>query len=131
MSKLEEKVITLLKKDKIRFEREKQFPDLKKHGNFLRFDFYVPSRHAILEVNGAQHYHQVKKFQNARVDFLKQQEYDRHKISWCLAHGIEIYCIPYWRVDELKSAADLFSDEFKAKSRWKNDTDWSNFRLKK
>lgn len=39
MSKLEEKVITLLKKGHIRFLREKTFPDLRK-GRF-RYDFEI------------------------------------------------------------------------------------------
>ena len=127
MSQLEEKIITLLKKERIHFERERSFPDLKRHGRHLRFDFYIPSQRALIEVQGAQHYHQVKKFQKKRSDFMRQQEYDRFKISWAVTHGYKLYIIPYWKVEKLTSAADLFSNEFRARSKWKNDLDWEKF----
>jgi hypothetical protein len=53
MSKYEDYVISILKKEKIQFQREKTFSDLK-HGLF-RFDFYIPNLHgapAIIEVDG-------------------------------------------------------------------------------
>ena len=39
MSSYEEKIISLLKKSKLKFEREKTFTDLK-NGRY-RFDFYI------------------------------------------------------------------------------------------
>ena len=57
MSNYEEKVISLLQKDKYKFEREKRFNDLK-HGLY-RFDFYVYGGRPIscvLEIQGQQHY---------------------------------------------------------------------------
>jgi hypothetical protein len=53
MSKYEEQIIKILKKEKISFQREKTFSDLK-HGLF-RFDFYIPNlqgAQAIIEVDG-------------------------------------------------------------------------------
>jgi hypothetical protein len=53
MSKYEDSVISILKQEKIQFQREKTFSDLK-HGLF-RFDFYIPNLHgapAIIEVDG-------------------------------------------------------------------------------
>ena len=125
MSKGEEKIIELLQKDRYRFEREKRFKDLK-HGLY-RFDFYVVGGRAIpciIELNGAQHYQYVKKFYSSRAEFEAAKERDRRKISYCLAHNIPLYIIPYWELDNLHTAADLFSPRFRAASRWKNDQDW-------
>ena len=125
MSKGEEKIIELLQKGRYRFEREKRFKDLK-HGLY-RFDFYVVGGRAIpciLELNGAQHYQYVKKFYSSRAEFEAAKERDRRKISYCLAHNIPLYIIPYWELDNLRTAADLFNPRFRAASRWKNDQDW-------
>ena len=125
MSKGEEKIIELLQKGRYRFEREKRFKDLK-HGLY-RFDFYVVGGRAIpciIELNGAQHYQYVKKFYSSRAEFEAAKERDRRKISYCLAHNIPLYIIPYWELDNLHTAADLFNPRFRAASRWKNDQDW-------
>ena len=123
-SKGEEKIISLLKEAKISFEREKTFPDMKKHGNHLRFDFYLPDKKIALEFNGIAHYQQNNFFHKTPQEFQKRQEYDRYKISYCLSHGITIYCIPYWELDNLYTADDLFNEKFRARDRWKNDRDW-------
>ena len=131
-SKGEEKIIRLLQKGGYRFEREKRFKDLK-HG-LLRFDFYVVggrSKKCIIEVNGAQHYQSVRKFHHSRAEFVAAQERDRRKISYCLAHGIPIYCIPYWELENLHTAADLFQPKFRAYDRWKNDKDYADFLIRK
>ena len=120
-SKLEEKIITILKKEKFSFEREKTFSDLKKHGHKLRFDFYIPKTNSIIEVQGQQHYTQIKPFQKTRKDFLKQQEYDRYKISYCLTHKIDLYIIPYWEIEKIDCAQSIFQNKFKAKTKWHND----------
>lgn len=124
MSSYEEKVIKILKKEKIRFQKEKTFSDLKK-GKY-RFDFFIPNYKGaplLLEVNGEQHYKQVKKFQPTRKDFLAQKGRDRRKISYCLARGIALYIIPYWDIDKIQKAADIFQKKYLATSRWKNDLD--------
>lgn len=127
-SKGEEKIISLLKDAKIPFEREKTLPDMKKHGNHLRFDFYLADKKIALEFNGIAHYEQNNFFHKTLQDFQKRQEYDRYKISYCLSHGITIYCIPYWELDNLHTAADLFNPRFRATSKWKNDLDWQHYR---
>ena len=53
MSSYESQIMNILKKEKIKFYREKTFSDLK-HGLF-RFDFYIFDLHgvpAIIEVDG-------------------------------------------------------------------------------
>lgn len=128
MSSYEEKIVSLLKKSKLKFEREKTFNDLK-NGRY-RFDFYVyvQGGPVIVEVNGEGHYRLIPKFHKSRKDFLGQRERDRRKISYCLANRIPIYCIPYWEIENITSAADLFQDKFLAKTRWKNDVDYENFK---
>ena len=57
MSKGEDYIVSILKKEKIKFEREKTYNDLK-HGKF-RFDFYLPYIHGgcLLEFDGQQHFY--------------------------------------------------------------------------
>lgn len=122
MSNYEEKVVKILKKEKIKFQREKTFSDLKK-GKY-RFDFFIPNFKGapiLIEVHGEQHYKQVKKFQPTRKDFLAQKERDRRKISYCLAHRIDLYIIPYWDIDKIDSVKDLLKPMYKARSRWHCD----------
>ena len=129
MSKGEEKIISLLQKSQYRFEREKTFEDLKK-GKY-RFDFYVYryDHWVVIEFQGQQHYQYVEKFYRNRAQFKSAKERDRRKISYCLAHNIPIYVIPYWEIENIHSAADLFNSKFLAKNRWKNDKDWQNRKI--
>lgn len=118
MSKYEDSVIKILKEARIGFFREKTFSDLK-HGLF-RFDFYIPSlwgAPAIIEVDGEQHFKPIY----GRQSFLKGQEHDRRKNSYCLANNISLYRIPYWEIKNLRTADDIFKDEFLVKTRWHND----------
>lgn len=129
MSKGEEKIASLLKKSKYKFEREKRFGDLKRGA--YRFDFYVEcgqGKKCIIELQGQQHYMYISKFYSSRAEFKSAQERDRRKISYCLANNIPIYIIPYWELDGIRSAADLFQTKFLAYSRWKNDKDWERYR---
>lgn len=122
MSSYEEKIVTVLKQGKIKFQREKTFSDLRK-GKY-RFDFFIPNykgKAILCEIHGEQHYKQVKKFQKTRRDFLAQKERDRRKISYCLAHKIDLYIIPYWDIDKIQSVNDLFHPMYKARSRWHCD----------
>lgn len=124
MSSYEEKVITLLRKAKISFVREKRFADLR--GGRYRFDFeaIVDGAPVLLEVQGEQHYRRVSRFQPGYSDFTAAQERDRRKISYALANQIPLYIIPYWELDNIHTAAALFSQKYRATNRWKNDLDW-------
>lgn len=128
MSSYEEKIISLLKKDGYKFEREKRFSDLR--GGKYRFDFYVAVEggRAVIEMQGEQHHQYISKFYSTRADFEKAKERDRCKISYCLANNIPIYIIPYWEIDNLNSASDIFQEKFRARNRWKNDTDWQRYK---
>lgn len=118
MSKYEEQIMLILKQSKIKFFREKTFSNLK-HGLF-RFDFYIPDlwgAPAIVEVDGEQHFKPIY----GRQAFLKGQEHDRRKNSYCLANNIPLYRIPYWEIKNLAEAKDIFKEKFLVKSRWHND----------
>lgn len=121
------KVMSILNKSNIYFEREKTFSDLRK-GRY-RFDFYCPyvEGGAAIEVQGQQHYQRNFRFHKTEREFKAGQERDRRKISYCLANGIKIYCLPYWEIDSLESAQDIFQEKFRAKTKWKNDIDWKNY----
>lgn len=114
-SSYEEKIIQILKQSGIKFQREKTFSDLKR-GSF-RYDFYLPSRRCIIEVDGQYHWKPIR----GRAVLLKQQEHDRIKNSYCLAHNIPLYRIPYWEIDNLTCSLDLFQSKFKVTTKWWND----------
>lgn len=128
MSKLEEKVITLLKRGNIRFMREKTFPDLKKGRFRYDFEIYVDGGRALLEVQGQQHYQFIPKFYKRRADFESAKERDRRKISYALANRMPLYIIPYWELEHMTTARDLLRPQYLATTRWKNDIDWQNHR---
>ena len=118
-SKYEEQIIRLLRAAGVKFIREKTYDDLK--GGRFRFDFYLPGFECLLEIDGEQHFRQVAKFQRTRAEFLKQQEHDRQKNSYCLAHNIALFRIPYWELPNIKQARDLFQRKFRVLNRWHND----------
>ena len=90
MSSYEELILSILKAEHIKLEREKTFKDLK-HGLF-RFDFYLPdiNNGCIIEVDGEYHFKPIR----GRRALIKQQEHDRMKNSYCLANNIPLYRIP-------------------------------------
>lgn len=119
MSKNEEKIVKILLQEKISFVREKTFQDLK-NGKF-RFDFYLPKEKILIEIDGEQHFKQIKKFQKTRQDFLKQQERDRRKNSYCLANNIPLYRVPYWEIENINCFKQIIKNEFLVKNKWHND----------
>ncbi len=119
ISNYENHIIKILNKEKIEFEREKTFNDL--HGGRYRYDFYLPRYNYCIECDGQQHFFQVKRFQKTRTDFLKQQEHDRIKNSYCLANNIRLYRIPYWEFDNINSFKDIIKEKYRVKNKWHND----------
>ena len=119
MSKNEEYILNILLKENIKFIREKTFSDLRK-GKY-RFDFYLPKYNMCLEIDGEQHFKQVSKFQKTKSDFLKQQERDRRKNSYCLANNIPLYRVPYWEIENINCFKQIIKKEFLVKNKWHND----------
>ena len=119
MSKYENKVMEILKAEKIPFYREKTFKDLRK--GLFRFDFYLPNFYGktiCIEVDGEQHFKPIY----GRAAFLKGQEHDRIKNSYCLANNILLYRIPYWEIYKLRTIYDLLNQKFVVRNRWHNDS---------
>ena len=127
MSSYEEKIITLLQQSKLKFQREKRFTDLRQGKYRFDFEVYVEGAPALVEVQGEQHYQRIGKFHQTRADFESAKERDRRKISYCLAHRIPLYIIPYWEIDKLQSASDIFQEKYRARNRWKNDLNWQYY----
>lgn len=121
----ESKIVDILNKEHIKFEREYIFNDLR-HGAY-RFDFYLPRRKIAIEFQGQQHYIFTPHFHKTKTDFKKSQERDRRKISYCLAHNIKLYCIPYWELDNIDTYTDLTHPRFLAKTKFHNDIAYRNF----
>lgn len=120
MSNLELHILKILKQNGISFEREKTFSDLRK--NKYRYDFYLPKQNVLIEINGAQHYENIKFFYKSRIEFKKAQERDRRKIAYALANNISLYIIPYWEIPEIKNLNQIFQKKFLATSKYHNDT---------
>ena len=118
-SSLEEHIISVLKKEKIKFQREKTYPDLK--FGYYRFDFLLPQYNLLIEVDGAQHYKFSKLFHKKRQDFLKAQERDRRKNSYALSHNIPLYRIPYFEIENINTFQDILQDKFLVKDKWHCD----------
>ena len=118
-SSLEEHIISVLKKEKIKFQREKTYPDLKQ--GWYRYDFFIPSLNFLIEIDGAQHYKFSKLFHKKRQDFLKAQERDRQKNSYALSHNIPLYRIPYFEIENINTFQDILQDKFLVKDKWHCD----------
>lgn len=127
MSGYEERIIEILQRDKLKFQREKRFNDLQKGRYRFDFEVYVEGAPVLIEVQGEQHYQRIDKFHHNRADFESAKERDRRKISYCLAHRIPLYIIPYWEINNLRSASDIFQEKFRARNRWKNDLNWQHY----
>ena len=122
MSSYELYILKVLQRSSAVFEREKTFEDLR-NGKY-RFDFYLPNwrgRDVLIEIDGEQHFQQVRHFQKTRTDFKKTQEHDRRKNAYALAHDYLLIRIPYWRVNEIISVDDMFNPDFIVKSKFHND----------
>lgn len=118
-SQLEITIVKILNKEHIQYIREKTFSDLRK-GKY-RFDFYLPEYNICIECDGIQHFQQQKFFQKTKRDFQATQEHDRRKNSYCLARGIKLYRIPYFKIDLIKNFDDILNPNFLVTSRWHND----------
>lgn len=118
----EQKIASILRKEGIKFVQEYRLEDFR-NGQY-RFDFWLPDLDIAIEYQGAQHYSYVPYFYKNRSDYLKAKERDRRKISYCLAHKVKLYCIPYWDIDTIESFKDLTRAQYLAKNMFHNDDTW-------
>lgn len=80
-------MFNILKFCNIDFVQEKIFDwDIEKYKR--RYDFYIPSLNTIIELNGRQHYEEVKYFKRTLEESIKN---DKFKKELALKNGIEHY----------------------------------------
>lgn len=117
MSDLELQILKILQKERLHFEREKTFSDLR--GGRYRYDFYVitDAGPVLIEIDGIFHFKDI----HGRAVFMKQQEHDREKNSYALANRIPLYRIPYWEMKNITSFKDMTADKFLVRNKWYND----------
>ena len=88
-------VYNYLLKHRIDFEQQKDFSNLLGVSGFpLSYDFYIPSKNLLIEVNGLQHYSPVKYFGGIKK-FNIQKEHDKRKRLYAQNNGyrlLEIKC---------------------------------------
>ena len=121
MSKGEDYLVAIFRKEKITYEREKTFSDLLgKHGTPLRFDFYLPKFGINIEYDGEGHLQQVSK-SAGRPGYMAAAERDRRTNSYCLARHIPLYRIPYWELHNIHSLSDILTPKFLVTSKFHND----------
>ena len=120
-SKGEQKIINILKKEKIAFVREQSFSGLKYKGHFLRFDFAaaINEEKILIEWDGENHFENVKFFN--KDNWKHKLENDRRKNKFALLNGYTLYRIPYWEYDYIHTLADIMAPRHKVKSIYHND----------
>jgi hypothetical protein len=101
-SKGEKKIKKLLDENKIRYETQYSFGDLKNKKK-LMFDFAIFGSNTIshmIEYDGQQHYKPIKYF-GGQKRFLKQLENDKLKDEYCKNNNIRLIRIPYYEYRKL------------------------------
>ena len=117
----EQKIINILKKEGVNFQREFTPLDLKSlRGKRLRFDFFLEDKNTIIEFDGEQHFFFNKKFHQNQQGFQYYQESDAIKNEYCLAKKILLYRIPFFKLEQLDKYENLFINSFLVKTRWHN-----------
>lgn len=59
------------------------------------FDFVVPLRCTVIEVQGEQHFKFVPHFHSTRHHFIHQCHRDREKVEWCNLNDFNLIVLPY------------------------------------
>ena len=96
-SKGEEKIISLLIEMQIPFITQKQFETClsPETGRPLRFDFYLPEQHILIEYDGIQHYQYQTTGWNVKERYDNTIKLDKYKNQWCEENNIPLIRIPY------------------------------------
>ena len=99
-SRGEEKIIEILIKNKIPFEKEKIFQDaITPRGGKYRFDFYVNNKY-IIEYDGKQHFEDFSWGKHC-FSAEKAQLIDQEKNKYCFEHNIPLIRIPYTHLNNI------------------------------
>lgn len=66
----------------------------------LYADFFIPRKHLIIEVNGAQHYSYNSFYHNSYKDFSRSMARDEIKKEWASLNDIIVVDLPYNKIPE-------------------------------
>lgn len=127
MSKGAQKICELLRRANFIYQTEYEYQDLRgKKGIHLRYDFWAKetqySKPFLIEFDGEAHFKQVKLFQKSIFDLKAAQERDRVKNKYAIMHGIKLYRVPYWEIDNINSIYDiLHNQKFIVTNKYHND----------
>ena len=104
-SKGELKIIQLLLKNNIPFEKEKKFETciFDNSDYSAKFDFYINSKY-LIEYDGIQHfkYFDSQTTWNTKENLIATQKRDQFKNKWCKQNNIPLIRIPYTQYNNLK-----------------------------
>ena len=104
-SKGEAKITKLLEENKIDFQKQYSFDDLRGKMNIkYSFDFAVFSNNELaylIEFDGIQHFSQKHQFSQSEQTYNIIIERDQKKNEYCLEHDIPLIRIPYTQFDKL------------------------------
>jgi hypothetical protein len=104
-SKGEERLLILLEKRNIEFQRQKRFTECC-YKYPLPFDFYLPKYNACIEYNGPQHYEYVKHFHRSLDGFQQQLLKDELKREFCCRRNKPFLEVRY--DDDMELVLDQF-----------------------
>ena len=82
------------------FFKEKIFDDLKGEKQYLRFDFYIPSKNLLIEYDGEQHF-KPKEIFGGEKEFTKRKRYDKIKTEYAKKNGYKLIRIPFYDFDKI------------------------------
>ena len=117
MSDLEEYIISIFKKDKIKFKREIHFKDCAGGKYRYDFEFMYNNKPILLEIDGIYHFKPIK----GKTVMYRQQEHDRKKDDYCLGHNLPLYRIPYWEVYDITTVDEIFKPRYQVRRKGHND----------
>jgi hypothetical protein len=92
-SKGENRILNFLKKNKIKFIKEKKYKDCK-NKNILPFDFYLPDYNMCIEFDGIQHFQAIEKWGGLeKLKYIKTN--DKIKTEYCKKNNINLLRVKY------------------------------------
>jgi len=108
-SKGEERIMRYLVDNKIQYEYQKKFEELKNQ-NYLPIDFYLPDYNLCIEYDGRQHFEPVEAW-GGLESFEILKENDSKKDTFCQSIGINLLRIAYHDFDNIESIIGDFLDK--------------------
>jgi hypothetical protein len=106
-SKGEKAIEKYLIKNSIFYIQQKGFDGLLglRNGK-LSYDFYLPQFNLLIEYQGEQHEKLNKYFYKSKKDFERQQEHDKRKRDYAIAHNMKLLEIWYYDFDNIEESLE-------------------------